>query len=177
MHPDGRWETRAGFGDEKILAIARDGSGSLWIRSMRHLWTLPQGVADFHDESAVLPGGTEAGTLTVDPTGDLWVPTSKGLLHRHAQKWDVVATEQGLPTGWSSHAFVDAAGSLWVGSIGLYQQVGRGLWRSHTVRTGLPSELVWTVFRHPDGHLWEIAHNPGFGLDEDGGLILPDFGG
>jgi len=167
LHPDGRWETRAGFGDEKILAIARDGSGSLWIRSMRHLWTLPQGVADFHDESAVLPGGTEAGTLTVDPTGDLWVPTSKGLLHRHAQKWDVVATEQGLPTGWSSHAFVDAAGSLWVGSIGLYQQVGRGLWRSHTVRTGLPSELVWTVFRHPDGHLW-VGTDRGVARSEGG---------
>jgi hypothetical protein len=26
-----------------------------------------------------------------------------------------------------------------------------------------------------DGHLWEIAHNPGFHLTEDGSLILPDF--
>jgi catechol 2,3-dioxygenase-like lactoylglutathione lyase family enzyme len=32
------------------------------------------------------------------------------------------------------------------------------------------------VFRDPDGHLWEIAHNPGFTLDENGALILPDFG-
>ncbi len=28
----------------------------------------------------------------------------------------------------------------------------------------------------PDGHVWEIAHNPGFGLAEDGSLVLPDFG-
>ncbi len=27
----------------------------------------------------------------------------------------------------------------------------------------------------PDGHLWEIAHNPGFTLAEDGSLVLPDF--
>lgn len=27
----------------------------------------------------------------------------------------------------------------------------------------------------PDGHLWEIAHNPGFTLDDDGNLVLPDF--
>ncbi len=30
-------------------------------------------------------------------------------------------------------------------------------------------------FADPDGHLWEIAHNPGFTLAEDGALILPDF--
>jgi catechol 2,3-dioxygenase-like lactoylglutathione lyase family enzyme len=31
-------------------------------------------------------------------------------------------------------------------------------------------------FADPDGHLWEIAHNPGFVLDTDGTLELPDFG-
>ena len=31
--------------------------------------------------------------------------------------------------------------------------------------------------RDPDGHLWEVAHNPGFTLNEDGSLTLPDFGG
>jgi len=29
------------------------------------------------------------------------------------------------------------------------------------------------VFRDPDGHAWEVAHNPGFGLAEDGSVILP----
>jgi uncharacterized glyoxalase superfamily protein PhnB len=28
------------------------------------------------------------------------------------------------------------------------------------------------VFRDPDGHAWEIAHNPGFGLAPDGSVIL-----
>jgi predicted lactoylglutathione lyase len=31
-------------------------------------------------------------------------------------------------------------------------------------------------FADPDGHLWEIAHNPGFELADDGTLTLPDFG-
>ena len=31
-------------------------------------------------------------------------------------------------------------------------------------------------FSDPDGHLWEIAYNPGFGLEADGSLTLPDFG-
>jgi hypothetical protein len=31
------------------------------------------------------------------------------------------------------------------------------------------------VFLDPDRHAWEIAHNPGFRLGDDGALILPDF--
>ena len=29
------------------------------------------------------------------------------------------------------------------------------------------------VFRDLDGHAWEVAHNPGFGLDDDGNVVLP----
>jgi uncharacterized protein len=29
------------------------------------------------------------------------------------------------------------------------------------------------VFRDLDGHAWEIAHNPGFGLNDDGSVGLP----
>lgn len=28
-------------------------------------------------------------------------------------------------------------------------------------------------FRDPDGHVWEVAHNPGFGLADDGSVLLP----
>ncbi len=28
-------------------------------------------------------------------------------------------------------------------------------------------------FTDPDGHLWEVAHNPGFPLDEEGRVTLP----
>ncbi len=31
-------------------------------------------------------------------------------------------------------------------------------------------------FVDPDGHTWEVAHNPGFPLGEDGSLTIPDFG-
>jgi uncharacterized protein len=32
------------------------------------------------------------------------------------------------------------------------------------------------VFRDLDGHAWEIAHNSGFGLNEDGSVTLPSAG-
>lgn len=31
-------------------------------------------------------------------------------------------------------------------------------------------------FADPEGHLWEIAYNPGFTLNDDGTITLPDFG-
>ena len=31
-------------------------------------------------------------------------------------------------------------------------------------------------FLDPDGHAWEVAHNPGFTVEPDGSLTLPDFG-
>jgi len=30
-------------------------------------------------------------------------------------------------------------------------------------------------FTDPDGHVWEIAHNPTFPLDRDGAITIPDF--
>lgn len=30
-------------------------------------------------------------------------------------------------------------------------------------------------FADPDGHVWEIAHNPGFPLDDEGAITIPDF--
>lgn len=30
-------------------------------------------------------------------------------------------------------------------------------------------------FTDPDGHTWEIAHNPGMPLGDDGALTIPDF--
>jgi catechol 2,3-dioxygenase-like lactoylglutathione lyase family enzyme len=40
-----------------------------------------------------------------------------------------------------------------------------------------PSETSWGgytgIFVDPDGHPWEIAHNPGFELRDDGSLAVP----
>ena len=30
-------------------------------------------------------------------------------------------------------------------------------------------------FTDPDGHVWEVAYNPGFALDANGSITLPDF--
>jgi uncharacterized protein len=34
-----------------------------------------------------------------------------------------------------------------------------------------------SAFTDPDGHAWEVAHNPEFPLAADGTVTIPDFGG
>jgi uncharacterized protein len=43
---------------------------------------------------------------------------------------------------------------------------------------GTRDVLRWLcgLFTDPDGHVWEIAYNPGFPLDRDGTITIPDFG-
>ncbi len=40
-----------------------------------------------------------------------------------------------------------------------------------------PQETFWggysAVFLDPDGHPWEVAHNPGWQLEDDGSVTLP----
>lgn len=51
--------------------------------------------------------------------------------------------------------------------------------RAGATVTRPPAETFYggyaACFTDPDGHVWEIAHNPGFTLTEDGALQLPDF--
>lgn len=51
--------------------------------------------------------------------------------------------------------------------------------RAGAVVTRLPAQTFYGgyagVFTDPDGHAWEIAHNPGFTLADDGSITLPDF--
>jgi len=75
-------------------------------------------------------------------------------------------------------------GARWSGvtlahNVGSRQEVERVIEearRSGGTITREPAETFYGgfagVFRDLDGHAWEVAHNPGFGLDEDGSIIL-----
>jgi predicted lactoylglutathione lyase len=51
-------------------------------------------------------------------------------------------------------------------------------WRAGAMLPKVAAKTAWGgyagYFSDPDGHLWEVAHNPGFPLTADGRLTLPD---
>ena len=74
--------------------------------------------------------------------------------------------------GWSGIALAHN-----VGSRDEVHEVVELARRSGAEVTREPAETFYGgyagVFQDPDGHAWEIAHNPGFGLQDDGSVTLP----
>jgi uncharacterized protein len=52
--------------------------------------------------------------------------------------------------------------------------------RAGATVTRAPTETFYGgyagYFADPDGHVWEVAYNPGFPLADDGTITIPDFG-
>ncbi len=90
-----------------------------------------------------------------------------------------LAADCGLTDRWSTGS----------GGIALAHNVGSRSEVDHVMDTAVQAGAVVTreatatfyggyagVFTDPDGHAWEVAHNPGFALAEDGTVTVPDFG-
>ena len=86
-----------------------------------------------------------------------------------------LAADMGIgdePAGWSGIALAHNVGSR--EEVHEVIEVARSKGAEITRE---PAETFYGgyagVFRDPDGHVWEVAHNPGFGLREDGSVVLP----
>jgi predicted lactoylglutathione lyase len=82
-------------------------------------------------------------------------------------------------------AGIDDGGARWSGlalahNVGSREEVDDVIEqarRAGATITRAPAETFYGgyagVFRDLDGHAWEVAHNPGFGLAPDGSVVLP----
>ena len=80
---------------------------------------------------------------------------------------------------------IDDDGARWGGvtlahNVGSREEVGDVIAAARALGAEITREPAETfyggyagVFRDLDGHAWEVAHNPGFGLDERGNVVLP----
>ena len=158
---DGRWRAlgaEVGLDRERIDAVLRDRDGTLWIRSVHHLWTLPRGATAVADWSAGLPSGLDqsgiACGMALGPSGDVLVGSARGIAYRRDHTWRLIDGSVGLPSREARALFVDREGTVWIGSLGLFQWLGRGLVTRHDVASGLPGDVVWSIARDRADTLW-----------------------
>ena len=155
---DGTWATftaRDGLPTDGIECLAVDGTGRLWVVGTRTLRYQDPGGTSFKDVSAWLPGPPFAScTINRGPDGSVGVPTNAGLLTLKGEAHQVIDEAVGLPTRWTVSSLVDREGNLWVLGPTLFRQLGQGFTRTFTVQDGLPSDLVWRVFRDRSGKLF-----------------------
>lgn len=92
---------------------------------------------------------------------------------------DKLAADAGLaaPTG---AGFGGIALAHNVGSTDEVDRVVAAAAEAGATVTRAPAETFYGgyagYFTDLDGHVWEIAYNPGFQLSDDGSITLPDFG-
>jgi PAS domain S-box-containing protein len=158
---DGGWQVlgaAAGLDVERIDAVLRDHDGTLWIRSAHHLWTLRRGSTRVDDWSDGLATGADrsgvACGMAISAWGDVLVGTSHGIAYRRDGGWRMVDDSIGMPAREARALFVDREGTVWIGSVGLFQWMGRGLVTRHNLASGLPSDVVWSVARDRNNILW-----------------------
>jgi len=158
---DGRWHrlgAEVGLGRERIDSVLRDGAGTLWIRSVHHLWTLRRGAAQVDDLSDGLPLGSDHSGImcgmALSPWGDVLVGSNQGIAYRRNGAWRLIDESIGLPSREVRAMFVDREGTVWLGAIGLVQWKGRGLITRHTPGSMPSGDVVWSLARDRDGVLW-----------------------
>ena len=93
---------------------------------------------------------------------------------------DSLADDAGVPPRRGD----DFRGAAFAQNVRSREEVDEVIAKAHAAGatvTKPPSETFYGgyagYFADPDGHAWEIAHNPGFTLADDGSLTLPDFSG
>lgn len=144
----GTWRSLSGppaFGRERLDALAVDGKGTLWARSLGALWQLRNGR---FERAAAAPKPTrQRAALHADGRGRLWIPGEEELLSSDPEGYLREGAREGWPRRLVRAAYVDREGSLWVGGEGLRRAKGRGLWRTYGREEGLKSPYVWSIWR------------------------------
>jgi PAS domain S-box-containing protein len=156
---DGAWrELSVGLAGDRIDGILRDRGGALWIRSAKHMWHLARGAVRAEDliggfpveHQEVGPGGG----MVNGPLGEVWFASDAGVVYRDGERWRLIDRNVGLLGTGARALFIDRAGTMWVGAIGLVQWRGRSLIERFDAGNGLPGDVGWSVGRDPEGALW-----------------------
>ncbi|HKR62625.1 MAG TPA: triple tyrosine motif-containing protein, partial [Thermoanaerobaculia bacterium] len=142
---------------ERIDSVVVDARRRVWARSGNHLWSMNEARnadgSDLRDETAALPATSNNGYLSLDASGELWVPTDRGVAIHDAHGWRMIGSAEGLPTDWARDVFEDREGSIWVASLGVHRMLSRGELVSYKRANGLPSEVTWCFHWDRDAHL------------------------
>jgi serine/threonine protein kinase/ligand-binding sensor domain-containing protein len=161
--------TNDGLPSDQITSLAFNGLGGLWVGTENGLaYHQPDDVqVPWRDFTNYIPS-PRVSTLYTDPSGDVWVGTSKDDEHSASIVW----THQGATQGtWTLNnpfpeeldtveAFaMDTNNHLWVGTWGdntwrLEEISQTGEWHKFDSSDGAPSGEILSIVAQPDGTVW-----------------------
>ena len=143
---------------EFITALEAPQSGGLWIGYQLGGASFLHGreLRNYPPENGGLSGGTlEA--FAIDADAVVWAGSTRGLARLARQRWADVSQAVGLPFANAVNLMVDKSGDLWIGSGDKLALLRRGASRVQVYDLSTYRGFV----RDPDGHVWNMAGNPG----------------
>ena len=157
---------------DRIDATLTDAEGRLYVRTPTRLLMLDRGGLGFVSVDDALPPAVGVGSLSLDPTGALLIPTRSGLARRDATGTKLLGRTQGLESETVLSALVDREGSFWMGlaGVGLLRRLGNGSFTAWDEAAGLAHDVVWSIVRGKTRHraLWVGTQDGLSRIDEDG---------
>ena len=152
---------REGVPPDRWDALLTDQSGTVWIRSSKHLLRKTRANPRFEPVGQSIPPIGDFATLALGRDGELFVPTDEGVWEYSRGHWRSISRERGLIAAATSAVVQDREGSLWIGlwGTGLARWLGRNQWEGWTRAEGLSGEHVWKMARDHKGRLWVATDN------------------
>ena len=147
--------------EEAVLALVKDGEGTLWIRTAKHVAHFDTATHSVISEKTTIPSANDFGIPTVDRSGNLIVPTVAGIYRRRAGVWEAVDRTRGMPVNAAYAVTEDREGAYWVGlaGAGVVRWQGTTAWEGWTQAEGLPDNVIWAMKRDHQKRLWVGTNN------------------
>jgi diguanylate cyclase (GGDEF)-like protein len=144
------WGADEGVSKDIWSTVLIDRQGTLWAVGQHHVITLAPGARRFVDRNFPDDDPTSVyrqSGVAQDKAGRILVATEEGVARWEDSHWRTIGPETSLRTSHITDMAFDAAGDLWLGSIGhgLIDWVGYGNWEGWTDQNGLPSASIWSV--------------------------------
>lgn len=153
--------------DDRVIALLPTGDQRLWIRTSRQVGLLDMRKPGSHPVwfGEDLPGANAIGGPSLDRSGNLLLPTSKGLYQRIGDNWKTIDHRSGLTSSAVTAVLEDREGGVWIGTAGagLDHWPGSKQWSGWTDAEGLSDALVLGVVRDQRARLW-VATNSALNL-------------
>ena len=159
--------------------------GTLWTRSLEQIAWRRRGQTRFtvarlpsrSDEAGATASGEhttylanpEMLDLLYDGHGGVLTQSASGLVDWDGTRWRRYTHHLGgLPADRIQALMFDREGGLWIGSFGTgaFRSIGLNDWEHWTADDGLPSSIVWSMARLPDGQFW-VATDSGTVATDD----------
>ena len=165
--------TKDGLPSNAVAAIYLEDAGDAWVGTFAGLVKIRGNEVIKNPTSTALDRVAITAVVRVSPTRLLFGTNGAGYFMRDGETFTQVTTKDGLATDGVTRVFVDADGTLWLGTLeGLQRIPTNGEIKNAALYArpqGLTNNFVREMFQDADGSLW-VGSDRGLDRVRDGAI-------